>query len=871
MYSKTEDDIISITNMKIGKISLVVTTFNEDQSIKKLIESVVSQSVVPDELIIVDGKSSDNTAKTIKKLQLAYRKKLTIELFIKKGNRSVGRNEGVSKSNGEIILFTDAGCILDKNWVKNIIKPFKDKSIDLVAGYYKGVANSIFQKCLIPYVLVMQDKIKNEFLPATRSMAIRKSSWNKTDGFNKNLSHNEDYAFANQAKKEGLKMSFAKDAIVNWIPRSTLKSAFIMFFRFALGDAQARIFRPKVLLIFARYLFAVYLIFLNLIINSNSLKLTTAFLFSGYILWTIWKNYKYVKNYKAIIYLPALQLLSDFAVITGTTIGFFSRLSLSDILKNIFKNKTLLMLTAIYIFLMSYIVNWGIPGIQHPFTYHMDEWHFSQSIRIFFKYGTTTVSGSANIPLYHVISSAFFLFPFYALKVIDPFAIKSALDNMLMQQKLFEVLRFHTMIYGVATIIVVYQILKKYIRFHPGIFTAFYALSPIGLLLSNYYKYDIVLTFWIVLTLYFILKFYETKKIDNFLFAGITSGLSLSTKFTAAPLLAIYVISYFIFSYKRKARHLLAGGGLLIFTFIFFGVPDLVFGKGNYQELFYSTLISGPKYSAELNINYPSWQFLIIKEFPSIFGYFLFYIFLAGFFYYTIYIAARISKKGLYDYKKELFLLISFILFLIPSISFGIEGGGNRALVLLPFIVLISSSFAKKIQLKKDRYIKNLVSMVLIIGFSINAFQAYSWYSVKFYDPRETSSRWLLENLPKGSEIGIENIPIYQMLPDVILKEYYLNQNDNNRSASNFKYAVIDENTKSLPKYTVVTNDFNNLSYVKNSSKKQLISKLNKLEYRKMIVFNANLNYYNYFSDKILLVGTNIMPVPVVISVYERK
>jgi hypothetical protein len=500
----------------------------------------------------------------------------------------------------------------------------------------------------------------------------------------------------------------------------------------------------------------------------------------------------------------------------------------------------------------------------------MDEWHFSQSIRTFFKYGTTTVSGSANIPLYHVISSAFFLFPFYVLKIIDPFAIKSALDNMLMQQKLFEVLRFHTLLYGVATIVIVYQILKKYIKFHPGIFTAFYVFSPIWLSLSNYYKYDIVLTFWIVLTLYFILKFYETKKIDNFLFAGITSGLSLSTKFTAAPLLAIYVISYFIFSYKRKMVHLLAGSSLLIFTFIFFGIPDLVFGKGDYQELLYSTLISGPKYSAGLNINYPSWLFLILKEFPSIFGYFLFYIFLIGFFYFIIYTAVRISKKDFHDYKKELFLLTSFIVFLIPSISFGIEGGGNRALVLLPFIVLISSIFVKNIELKKDKNIRNLVNVILIIGFFINVFQSYSWYSVKFFDPRKISSEWILENLPRGSKIGIENIPIYQMLPDVILKEYYFKQNDN-QSAVNFKYVIMGENNKAMPEYIVVTNDFNNLSYIKNSPKKELINKLNKLRYRKIKVFSANLKYYNYFSDKIFLVTTNIMPVPVVVSIYKSK
>ena len=65
----------------------------------------------------------------------------------------------------------------------------------------------------------MEDKIKEEFLPATRSMAFRKEVWKKIGGFDENLSHNEDYAFANKIKKLGFKIKFVQDAVVNWIPR----------------------------------------------------------------------------------------------------------------------------------------------------------------------------------------------------------------------------------------------------------------------------------------------------------------------------------------------------------------------------------------------------------------------------------------------------------------------------------------------------------------------------------------------------------------------------------------------------------------------------------------------------------------------------
>ena len=116
----------------------------------------------------------------------------------------------------------------------------------------------------------MEDKITGgkEFLPATRSMALTKSIWKKAGRFDEQLSHNEDYAFANKLNVIGARVEFCKDAIVNWMPGKNLKQAFVMFFRFALGDAEAKIFRDKVVYIFLRYIFAAYLFCLSIVMRS---------------------------------------------------------------------------------------------------------------------------------------------------------------------------------------------------------------------------------------------------------------------------------------------------------------------------------------------------------------------------------------------------------------------------------------------------------------------------------------------------------------------------------------------------------------------------------------------------------------------------
>jgi glycosyltransferase involved in cell wall biosynthesis len=318
------------------KISFISTILNEQNSVDKFLNSIFVQTRMPDEVIIVDGGSTDNTISEISNFKFPPLRqgfagraisntKTRIKLIFKKGNRSVGRNEAIKVSSNEIIVCSDAGCILDENWVSNIVKPFEDSKIDVAAGYYQGLAKTNFQKCLTPYVLVMPDKIDpNNFLPASRSMAFRKSVWKKAGRFPEKFSNNEDYVFATKLRSINAKIVFEKTAIVYWIPRETIKDAFIMFYRFALGDAESHIYRPKVALIFLRYIVVLGLISMSYILRSSLILNTLYLILVAYLVWSISKNFKYVKNISALYYLPVIQIISDLAIIIGTIKGFLS-------------------------------------------------------------------------------------------------------------------------------------------------------------------------------------------------------------------------------------------------------------------------------------------------------------------------------------------------------------------------------------------------------------------------------------------------------------------------------------------------------------------------------------------------------------------
>lgn len=303
------------------KISFITTIYNEEKTIHQFLESLNNQSKLPDEIIIVDGGSIDNTLSTISNFQIRVSK---TKIIIKKGNRSIGRNEAIKNATGDIIVCSDSGNILNPNWIKNITKPFSKKDVDVVAGYYEGIATNVFQKSILPYAFVMPDKVDPEsFLPATRSIAFTKKIWKKAGGFDERLSHNEDYAFAHALKKIHAKIVFARDAIVYWMPRDTFGSAYIMFLRFAYGDAEARIFRLKVFLIFARYSLGLIILLLAILIQSKIIFIMLLLGIFVYILWAINKNYKYVREWQAIYLLPSFQFVSDAAVLIGTIQGIF--------------------------------------------------------------------------------------------------------------------------------------------------------------------------------------------------------------------------------------------------------------------------------------------------------------------------------------------------------------------------------------------------------------------------------------------------------------------------------------------------------------------------------------------------------------------
>lgn len=301
------------------EVTVIVTILNEEQTIADLIKSLAEQTVKPLAVVIVDGGSSDKTEVVLRDCLNKY-ENIKIHFFKKVGNRSVGRNFAVEQSPTSLIACTDAGCVPENNWLENLLKTYKSTEKAVVAGYYKGSYETTFQRAVIPYALVMPGSVDREnFLPATRSLLFEKSVWEQLGGFDESLGDNEDYAFAKLIQKRKIPIAFAADAVVSWQPRRTLRDFYKMIFRFARGDIQAKIVRPKVVVIFVRYAIvaSAFLVFSHGELFDGIIFLLLALVI--YSSWAITKNLKYVGN--AWFWLPILQVSSDIAVMGGSIAG----------------------------------------------------------------------------------------------------------------------------------------------------------------------------------------------------------------------------------------------------------------------------------------------------------------------------------------------------------------------------------------------------------------------------------------------------------------------------------------------------------------------------------------------------------------------
>jgi glycosyltransferase involved in cell wall biosynthesis len=221
-------------------VAVIATVRNEAASIGALLDSILSGTRLPDEIVVADGGSTDQTLELLRSRAAADPR---IRAVSAPGNRSVGRNAAVSASRSPIIACTDAGVEVEPEWLERITRPFDtDPGTDVVSGFYSPVGTTWFERAAGVISAPRAEEVDlARFLPSTRSVAFRRSAWERVHGFDESLAHNEDTPFALALKRSGARFQFEPRARVRWRPRGDVRSFFRQHRRFGFGDGESRV------------------------------------------------------------------------------------------------------------------------------------------------------------------------------------------------------------------------------------------------------------------------------------------------------------------------------------------------------------------------------------------------------------------------------------------------------------------------------------------------------------------------------------------------------------------------------------------------------------------------------------------------------
>lgn len=234
------------------KVSLITTVLNAADRVEAFLESVSWQTRPPDEVIVVDGGSSDRTLDVLRDAE-------GITLLEEPGaNIARGRNVAVAAATHEVLAVSDADCVLEHDWLEKLLDPL-EAGADVSMGFYRPLAESFLHRAMACVNLPDAEELdETTFMPSGRSVAFTREALERAGGYPEWLDIGEDMFVNHRFRELGLDMRLALDAIVNWPMRDSLGATWRQYFRYARGDAIAGMYPERHALRFGVYSAALY-------------------------------------------------------------------------------------------------------------------------------------------------------------------------------------------------------------------------------------------------------------------------------------------------------------------------------------------------------------------------------------------------------------------------------------------------------------------------------------------------------------------------------------------------------------------------------------------------------------------------------------
>jgi cellulose synthase/poly-beta-1,6-N-acetylglucosamine synthase-like glycosyltransferase len=228
--------------MTFPPVSVIIPIYNGEADLPDLLTCLQNQTYPRQqvEYLLVNNNSSDQTAAILDEAAKASQAS-GFPLIVLTENQIqssyAARNRGIKTARYDLLIFTDADCRPVPVWLEEIVKPFSNPDIGIVAGEIVALTgNSLLEKYAERQEILSQKfLLEHPFCPygQTANLGIRKAALEKVGLFRPYLTTGGDADICWRILREtSWQLAYAPTAIISHRHRSTIKSFRSQFQRY---------------------------------------------------------------------------------------------------------------------------------------------------------------------------------------------------------------------------------------------------------------------------------------------------------------------------------------------------------------------------------------------------------------------------------------------------------------------------------------------------------------------------------------------------------------------------------------------------------------------------------------------------------------
>ena len=179
-------------NDSVDSVSVIIPTKNSERTLQRCLESITRQTYEHLEILVVDGKSIDNTIKIAEKF--------CVTIFIIEGERTTAKNFALKRAHGHFLLFLDSDMVLEHTVIEDCVKAIKPENVGVIIIPEKSIG--------FGYWIRVRD-FERSFYYGTKIESARFFRTNDVlavGGFDEDVMNFEESTVPQKIEKSGLKV-----------------------------------------------------------------------------------------------------------------------------------------------------------------------------------------------------------------------------------------------------------------------------------------------------------------------------------------------------------------------------------------------------------------------------------------------------------------------------------------------------------------------------------------------------------------------------------------------------------------------------------------------------------------------------------------